>query len=93
LSKVVVAHVAVPDDDVQSSVKVGVRMRLVPGVDDGTRARGRAALPPDVVGTLAAPVLGTARGVQHLAGTADDLPEIRNGMKRSVSRRNPRPDR
>ena len=69
------AHVAVADDDVQSSVEVGIGVRLVTGVDDRTGPRGgaRDAL-PHVVGPLAQAVHRAARGLEHLAGAGDELP-------------------
>jgi hypothetical protein len=68
-------HVGVADDHVQPPVPLGVRMRLVSGVDDGAAARGGAgdAL-PDVLRALAQAVDGAARGLQHLPGPADELP-------------------
>ena len=69
------AHVRVADDDVQPAVALGVGVRLVAGVDDrpGPGRRRRHAL-PDVLGALAHAVDRAARGLQHLAGAADDLP-------------------
>ncbi len=67
-------HVRVADDHVQPAVALGVRVRLVAGVDDRPRAGGRRrdAL-PDVLGTLRHAVDGAARGGQHLARAAEDL--------------------
>ena len=68
-------HVGVADDDVQPAEALGVGVRLVAGVDDRAAAGGRAAHAlPDVLGALADAVDRAARGLQHLAGAADDLP-------------------
>ena len=68
-------HVRVADDDVQPAVALGVRVRLVAGVDDRAGPGGRAgdAL-PDVLGALRQAVDGAARRLQDLAGAADQLP-------------------
>src|SRR5947209_10734809 len=67
-------HVRVTDDDVQAAEPLGVGVRLVAGVDDRSAAGGRAAdALPDVLGALADAVDRAPRGLQHLAGTADDL--------------------
>src|SRR5439155_25281744 len=68
-------HVRVADDDVQAAVPLGVGVRLVPGVDDRPATGGgrRNAL-PDVFGPLADAIHGATRGLQHLSGTADELP-------------------
>ena len=68
-------HVRVADDHVQPPVALGVGVRLVAGVDDRPGAGGRRgdAL-PDVLGALADAVHRPARGRQHLAGAADQLP-------------------
>ena len=59
----------------QPAVPLGVGVRLVAGVDDRAAAgRGAADALPDVLGALADAVDGAARGLQHLAGAADDLP-------------------
>ena len=74
------AHVRVADDDVQAAEALGVRVRLVTGVDDRTGAgrRGRHAL-PDVLRALAHAVDRSTRRLQHLAGAADDLPGDEEG--------------
>ena len=71
----VLAHVRVPDDDVQAPEALGVRVRLVTGVDDGATARrgGRDTF-PDVLGTLAQTEHRPAGGLEHLAGARVDLP-------------------
>ena len=68
-------HVRVADDDVQPAVTLGVRVRLVTGVDDrpGTGG-GRADALPDVLGALAHAVHRAPRRLQHLAGTTEQLP-------------------
>ena len=68
-------HVRVADDDVQPAVALGVGVRLVAGVDDRPGPGGRRgdAL-PDVLGPLGQAVDRAARGLQHLAGAADQLP-------------------
>ncbi len=68
------AHVRVADDDVQPPVPLGVRVRLVPGVDDRPGPGGGAgdAL-PDVVGALGQAEHRAARGLQHLARADDEL--------------------
>ncbi len=54
---------------------LGVGVRLVPGVDDRPGpGGGRRHAFPDVLGALADAVHRATRGLQHLPGTADDLP-------------------
>ena len=66
--------VRVADDDVQAPVALGVGVRLVAGVDDRARPRGRGgdAL-PDVLGALRQAEARAARGLQDLPGPADQL--------------------
>ena len=58
----------------QAPVLLGVGVRLVAGVDDRAAAGGgrRDAL-PDVLGALREAERGGLRGLQHLAGAADEL--------------------
>ena len=73
-------QVGVADDDMQAAVLLGVRVRLVPGVDDGTRAgRRRGDAFPDVLSALAETEDRTAWSLQHLAGTGDQLPRDEEG--------------
>ena len=60
-------------------------MRLVAGIDDGS-APGRCGGHgfPDVFCPLADAELGTSRGMEHLAGTTDQLRDTRNGTKTSM---------
>lgn len=73
-------HVRVTDDDVEAAVPLRVGVRFVPGVDDrpGAGGRGADAL-PDVLGTLADAVDGSARRLEHLARAADELPGDEEG--------------
>src|SRR5699024_8276733 len=65
----------VPGDHVQPTVQVGVRVRLVPGVDDRPGPGGRrAGRLPEVVGALAEAVHRTAGGDLHVPGAGEDLP-------------------
>ena len=70
----VLAHVRVAHDHVEAAEPLGVGVRLVAGVDDRTRTRGRArhAL-PDVLGALAHAVHRAPRGLQHLPRAGVDL--------------------
>src|SRR4051812_3898981 len=71
----VLAHVRVPDDDVQAAIPLGVGVGLVAGVDDRTTARRRRADTfPDVLGALGDRVHRTAGRLQDLAGPGEDLP-------------------
>ena len=68
------AHIGIADDHVQAPVLLGIGVRLVPGVDDRTRSGGGAGdTLPDVLGALRQAERGGFRGLQHLAGTADQL--------------------
>ena len=67
-------HVRVADDHMQPPVALGVGVRLVPGVDDRPGpGGGRGHALPDVLGPLGQAVHRAARGLQHLAGAADQL--------------------
>ena len=69
------AHVRVADDDVQPPVVLGVGMRFVPGVDDGSAAgRRRGHALPDVVGPLAHGIRRALGRHDELAGAGGELP-------------------
>lgn len=64
----------------QTAVTLRVGVRLVAGVDDRARARGGGAdALPDVLGPLTDAVDGTPRGLEHLAGAAEQLPGDEEG--------------
>ena len=67
-------HVGVADDDVQSSVLLGIGVRFVAGVDDGAGAgrRGRHTL-PDVLRALGEAERRRLRRGENLSGAADQL--------------------
>src|SRR5579862_6148240 len=70
----VLAHVRVPDDDVQPAEPLGVGVRLVPRVDDRPAAGRRGGDPlPDVLRALADAVDGSAGRLENLAGPRVDL--------------------
>src|SRR5262247_608959 len=67
-------HVGVAHDDVEPTVLLGVRVRLVARVDDGPRRRGGSGnLLADVLGSLGEAVVEPARRLQHFAGPRKDL--------------------
>src|SRR4029077_15550245 len=73
------AQVGIADDHVQPTVLLRVRVRLVPGVDDGPLERGlQADLDLEEVGALAdLEARAAAVGADaDPAGTADDLPGV-----------------
>ena len=66
----------------QTAVLLGVGVRLVAGVDDGTATGGgRGDAFPDVLGTLRQAEGGGLRGLQHLAGAADQLAGDQEGQQ------------
>ena len=78
------AHVRVPDDDVQASVALRIRVRLVAGVDD----RPATVVADDTLSQMCSArwlTLYSALGcVQHLASAAISWRETRNGTSTSV---------
>jgi hypothetical protein len=67
-------HVRVTGYDMQPSVLLCVGVRFVSGVDYRSRARrGRRDPLPNVLGSLAEYILSTPRGVEHFAGTNQNL--------------------
>src|SRR5215831_6444469 len=74
LEAVVPVEEPVFDHDVEPTVLLGVRVRLVARVDDGPRRRGGSGnLLADVLGSLGEAVVEPARRLQHFARPRKDL--------------------